>query len=64
MSDREREVWALMAEGLTNSQIADRLAISRRTVEPHTAAVARKLDAKGREDAIARHPSKAQRLSR
>jgi DNA-binding NarL/FixJ family response regulator len=35
LSEREREVLALMAEGLTNSAIAQRLVVSDRTVEAH-----------------------------
>ncbi|MCM1972994.1 response regulator [Streptomyces sp. G1] len=40
---REREVLAAMAEGRTNTAIADALGISRRAVEKHTAAIFDKL---------------------
>ncbi len=43
LTDREREVLALMAEGLTNQAISARLCISERTVESHTAAIFAKL---------------------
>lgn len=43
LSDREAEVLALMAEGLTNTAIAERLTISTRTVEVHTQRVFDKL---------------------
>jgi DNA-binding NarL/FixJ family response regulator len=44
LSGREREVLALMAEGLTNSAIAARLFVSERTVEAHVRHVLTKLD--------------------
>ncbi len=43
MTRREREVAQLVAEGLSNRQIADRLVISPRTAESHVQAVLRKL---------------------
>ena len=44
LSEREREVLALMAEGLTNSAIARRLVVSDRTIEAHVRHVLTKLD--------------------
>jgi serine/threonine-protein kinase len=43
LTDRERVVLALMAEGLTNPAIAERLVVSGRTVESHVKAVFTKL---------------------
>ncbi|HEY1358637.1 MAG TPA: response regulator transcription factor [Thermoleophilaceae bacterium] len=43
LSDREREVLSLMAEGLTNSGIAQRLVLTERTVEGHVRNVLMKL---------------------
>jgi DNA-binding NarL/FixJ family response regulator len=43
LSDREREILALMAEGLTNTGIAKRLVVSYRTVEAHVRHVLLKL---------------------
>jgi len=43
LSEREREVLALMAEGLSNRAIAQRLFIGERTVEVHTGHVFMKL---------------------
>ena len=44
LSEREREVLELMAEGLTNAGIADRLVVSERTVETHVRSVLTKLN--------------------
>lgn len=43
LSDREREVLQLTAEGLSSTQIAERLFISARTVETHRINLMRKL---------------------
>ena len=51
---REVEVIALLRQGLQNAEVAERLVISRRTVDHHVAAIMRKLDARSRRDAVAR----------
>ena len=51
LSQREREVLELMAEGLTNSAIGQRLHLSERTVEAHVRHVLMKLDIPQSEDA-------------
>ncbi len=51
LSDREREVLALLAEGLTNREIAARLFISEKTVRNHVSGVLRKLDFRHRTEA-------------
>jgi DNA-binding NarL/FixJ family response regulator len=43
-SEREREVLSVMAEGLTNQGIAERLVLAERTVESHVRNVLMKLD--------------------
>ncbi len=43
LSSRELEVMVLIASGLTNAEIADRLTVSPRTVESHRASIQRKL---------------------
>jgi two-component system response regulator NreC len=52
LTTREREVLHLAAEGHTNAEIADRLFISRRTVETHRANMMRKLGLRTQTDLI------------
>jgi RNA polymerase sigma factor (sigma-70 family) len=42
-SPREREIIQLLAEGMTNKEIASRLGLSVKTVEAHRANIMRKL---------------------
>ena len=49
LSEREREVLELIAEGLTNRAIAERLFLTERTVESHVRSVLGKLDLPERE---------------
>ncbi|MDT3442610.1 response regulator transcription factor [Pseudofrankia sp. BMG5.37] len=51
LTDREREVLRLMAEGLTNAGIARRLVLSERTVEAHVRRILTKLDVPEHADA-------------
>jgi DNA-binding NarL/FixJ family response regulator len=44
LSDREREVLGAMAEGLSNSAIAERLVITERSVEKHITSIFSRLD--------------------
>ena len=44
LTDREREVLALMAEGRSNAAIAERLVVTQRTVEAHVRQILSKLD--------------------
>lgn len=54
ISLREREVLQLMAEGLSNQEIADRLFVSLNTVKTHAARLFEKLDVQRRTQAIER----------
>jgi DNA-binding NarL/FixJ family response regulator len=47
------EILRLLADGLSNADIADRLTLSQRTVEHHISAVLGKLDATSRGQAVA-----------
>lgn len=52
ITPREFEVLELMAQGLSNQEIADRLFVSLNTVKTHTSNVFAKLDAQRRTQAI------------
>ena len=53
LTARELEVLALISEGLRNAGIAERLVVSRRTVDHHVSAILRKLGAGSRGEAVA-----------
>ena len=53
LTDRQLEVLALLAEECTNAEIADRLYLSRRTVDNHVAALLARLGVSSRHDALA-----------
>ena len=59
LSMREMEVLQLMAEGLSNQEISERLFLSLSTIKSHTTRLFEKLDVKRRTQAI----EKAKRLS-
>ncbi len=62
LTPREREILALLAEGLTNKEIAQRLVLGTRTVETHVARILGKLGVPSRSRAIAaylRNPTDA-----
>lgn len=61
LTEREREVLRLLAEGLDTRQIAERLTLSRATVRNHVQHILSKLKVHSRLEAVAlslRHPSK------
>lgn len=53
LTARELEVLVLLGQNLANAEIADRLVLSRRTVEHHVSAILRKLSAQTRVQAAA-----------
>jgi two-component system, NarL family, response regulator LiaR len=53
MTDRESEILSLMVEGLTNSEIADKLVVSQSTVKFHVSNILSKLCVNSRTEAVA-----------
>jgi DNA-binding CsgD family transcriptional regulator/tetratricopeptide (TPR) repeat protein len=53
LTPRQRQILELMAESLSNREIADRLFVSTKTVENHVSAILLKLDVTSRQEAVA-----------
>jgi DNA-binding NarL/FixJ family response regulator len=53
LTKRQREIMALVAEGLTNQAIADRLGLERLTVSEHVATIIWQLGLQGRHEIAA-----------
>jgi NarL family two-component system response regulator LiaR len=53
MTEREKEILALMVEGLSNNEIAERLIVSQSTVKFHVSNILSKLGVTGRTEAVA-----------
>ena len=51
LSEREHPVWLLLAQGLANREIADKLVITEGTVKNHASSVLAKLQAGNRTQA-------------
>lgn len=53
LTPREKEILALMAEGLNNPEIADKIVVSRSTVKFHVSSILTKLGVDSRTEAVA-----------
>jgi len=53
LSPREKEVLALMVQGLSNPDIADRLVVGRSTIKFHVSSILGKLGVQSRTEAVA-----------
>ena len=58
LTDREREVLDLLAQGLTNKEIAEKLVITTNTVKRHLKAIFEKMDVHTRSAATAKAAGK------
>ena len=54
LTEREHEVLALLVEGLTNPEIAERLYVSKSTVKFHVSSILNKLQVSSRTEAVAK----------
>ncbi len=52
LTERERDVLALMIEGLNNTEIAEKLVVSRSTIKSHVSNILAKLDVSSRTEAV------------
>ena len=55
LSQRELEVLALLAEGVTNAELGERLVIAETTVQSHVKSILRKLGVRNRTEAAGRY---------
>lgn len=54
LTEREKEVLALLVEGMTNPEIAEKLVVSKSTVKFHVSSILNKLQVSSRTEAVAK----------
>jgi DNA-binding NarL/FixJ family response regulator len=59
LTERESEVLELVAQGLTNREIAEQLVVSENTINNHMQRILRKLNVRNRTEAVARYRGEA-----
>jgi DNA-binding NarL/FixJ family response regulator len=52
MTPREKQAWALMAQGMTNAEISRAMKVSEKTIKAHNTAIFKELKVRNRTQAV------------